>query len=103
MKLYVNWIEFKILNWFQIHWMEFEFNWISIANLNSILIQLNSIQQLNENSIPIQLKRNVKQIGGKYIENLFLNMVLQKKTFIKTKLKKCFYMPFLLKNGLNIF
>jgi hypothetical protein len=68
-----NWIEFKFLNWFQIHWMEFEFNWIPIANLNSI-------QQWNENSIPIQLKINVKQIGGKDIENLFMNMVLQKKT-----------------------
>ncbi len=71
MKLHVNWIEFKFLNWFQIHWMEFEFNLIPIE------IQLNSIQQLNEKSIPIQLKRNVKQIDGKYIENLFLNMVLQ--------------------------
>ncbi len=86
MKLHVNWIEFKFLNWFQIHWMEFEFNLIPIANWNSIWIQLNSI--------PIQLKKNVKQIGGKYIENLFLSMALQKIIILKIKLKKYFSMPF---------
>ncbi len=59
--------------------------------LNCIWIQLNSspIQQLDE----IQLKRNVMQIGGEGIENLFVNMGLGKTPFHASLLGK----------GLNIF
>ncbi len=56
-----------------------------------ILIQLNSspIQQLDK----IQLKTNKMQIGGKGIENLFVNMGLRKTPFH----------AYLLGKGLNIF
>jgi hypothetical protein len=45
----------------------------------------------------------VKQIGGKDIENLFMNMVLPKKNIKKDKTEKIFLHAFLLKNGLNIY
>jgi len=49
--------------------------------LNWIYIELNWIQ-IN-NWIEIQLKKNGTQIGGEVIENLLVNMVLEKKTPLK--------------------
>jgi hypothetical protein len=39
----------------------------------------------------------VKQIGGKDIENIFPNMVLQKKNLKKDRIEKMFFHAFLLK------
>jgi hypothetical protein len=47
------------------------------CTLNLIETRLNSIKF--NNWIEIQLKKNGMQIGGKGIENMFMNMALKKK------------------------
>jgi hypothetical protein len=53
-------------------------------HLNDIAFNLNWAKfkyvEFNFNLIKIQLKRNGIQIGEESIENLFMNMVLEKKT-----------------------
>ncbi len=65
-------LDYDSIEFNQIHWMEFQFNWIQIC----IEMQVNWIQ--------IKLKRNGIQIGGKSIENLLLNVVLKICKFKKT-------------------
>jgi hypothetical protein len=62
------WIEFKIINWNQIHWMEFELNWIGFQ-----------LHQIEFNSwIQIQLKINGTQVGRKEVQNWIVNIVFEK-------------------------
>jgi hypothetical protein len=54
--------------------------------LNDIALQLDLNMHLNWNLVQldpnwIELKRNEMQIGGECIENIFLNMVLQRVFF----------------------
>lgn len=65
-------------------------------------LKLNSdIIELNSNST-IQLNKNEMQIARENIENLFVNMVLGKKTFKRHKFKKPHFHVFLVGNGLAI-
>jgi hypothetical protein len=57
-----------------VNWIEFELKW------NSILLNSNT---LNGIWVPIQLKRNVVQIGEESIENPLVNMVLEKQIKIQ--------------------
>jgi hypothetical protein len=54
------------LNWSNFNWIDFQFHWISIQQLDLIV------------------KKNGMQIVGKVIENFLLNMMLAKKIKLKT-------------------
>ncbi len=56
-------------------WMKFELN----SNSTKLNWQLNWIE--------IQLKKNEMQIGGENIENMFVNMMLEKKPLKRHKSK----------------
>jgi hypothetical protein len=65
-------------------------------------LELNSdIIELNSNST-IQLNKNKIQIGRENIENLFVNMVLGKKTFKRHKFKSTHFHASSLWDGLPI-
>ncbi len=79
---------------------------IQILKLNSITLnefELNSNstklnQQLNKDSI--KLKKNEMQIGGENIENMFVNMMLEKKPLKRHKSKNTSLDAYLFRNGL---
>ncbi len=71
-------------------------------HLNDIAFNLNWVEfkyvEFNSNFIKIHLKRNGMQIGEESIENLLMNMVLEKKTLKYIDPKKTVSMPFFIGN-----
>ncbi len=73
------------------YWKTLHATWIEFK-LNSNIIELNS-------NSTTQLNKNEMQIARENIENLFVNMVLEKKTFKRHKFKKPHFHVFLVGNA----